>query len=710
MMSKIKVCRFLPLMGGLFCATFFVLTGYAASSTYYVAPADKGGSDGNPGTKELPFLSLNRAVDVAVAGDTILLADGTNRVDKCVTITEALTIASESGNRSACALDGGDACRIISAESSVLTVSGLTLQRGRATDGQGGAAVWFNKNNRTLTMTNCLVRDCHVSCTETVDKQRVFGGGLYANCKADSRIVDVVVENCTVSVEGAYATVSCGGGGLYLAGGTMLDGRVQDCSVTNASPMATGTGAPVTYGGGAVVDGSATIVKTTFIDCRVTSTSATYGDASIGGAGGGVAFSGVGTLGDCRVEGNSSDCAGGGIYVGPNTTAATAISNCTLRANVLTWPRSCGNTGAGGAALAVYKAEVVMTGCLVENNTATNDAAVTATVKSIGGGIVCTEGVIRLSDSIVRGNAAYNVGGIRLYRTTAGTCISNVVITANRSYEHAGGIKAEYVRAVRMQDVLVTDNIHNFIQSQSVGKAYGVLYISAEGSGTKAYTEILVRNCLFAGNQVMGSGTRWGVYVTGGGYRAAGADPITFDHCTFACNTNSAGNSAFFTLGDLATAQNTLITGCAFYANVGKGRKVGVSGENCTWTELTDLIDHSLSDVVGDAFSATPENHNIDASAIDAATLFVNAAENDFRPASATSPLVDAGGVFEDWMGTGRRKSVQDIGNGSYELLQVGTYGVSVARADTSPRRSGEAPDIGCNEFRFVPGLMILFR
>lgn len=704
-MNKIETCRFLPLMGGLFLTAFCVLTGRAAtSSTYYVAPADKGGSDGNSGTKESPFLSLDRAVDAAVAGDTILLADGTNRVDSCVAITKALTIASESGDRIACVLDGGDACRIISDESSALTVSGLTLQRGRAADGRGGAAIWFNKNNRTLVMTNCIVRDCHVSCTETVDKQRIFGGGLYADCKVDSRIVDVVVENCSVSVAGTFASATCGGGGLYLAGGTMSDSRVQNCSVTNASPMSTGTTAPVTLGGGAMAGEDATFVRTSVTDCRVTSTSSTFGTSSIGGAGGGVAFWGAnGTLGDCRIEGNSSDCAGGGVYVSGQ---AAVISNCTLRSNVLTWPRSCGHSSAGGAALAGYKADIVMTGCLVENNTATNDAAVTAASKSVAGGVSCSEGVICLSDSIVRCNAAYNVGGIRLYRTTTGTCVSNVVITANRSYEQAGGIKVEYARAVRLQDILVTDNV----QAQSVGKAYGVLYISAEKQ-ENPYSEILVRNCLFAGNQVTGTGTRCGVYVTGGGFRAVGAEPITFDHCTFARNANSAGTSAFFTLGDQATAENTLITGCAFYANTGKaGTKVGLTGENCTWTSLPDLIDHSLCDVVKDAFSVTEGNHNIDASAIDAATLFANAEENDFRPASATSPLVDAGGEFKDWMGTGRRKSVQGIGSGSYELRQVGTYGVSVARADTSPRRSGEASDIGCNEFYFAPGLMLLLR
>ena len=43
------------------------------ATIYYVA---KSGSDRNPGTKNCPFLTIQRAADVAVAGDTVIVHEG----------------------------------------------------------------------------------------------------------------------------------------------------------------------------------------------------------------------------------------------------------------------------------------------------------------------------------------------------------------------------------------------------------------------------------------------------------------------------------------------------------------------------------------------------------------------------------------------------------------------------------------------------------
>lgn len=687
----------MKLVGTTLCSLVFMtllaLTGKAA--TYYVAPADKGGQAGNPGTKEQPFLDLGDAVAAATAGDTILLADGTYFVDSTVEVNKQLTIASESGKRDKCVLDGGNACRIISDDSSALTLSGLTIQRGRATDGFGGAALYFDKNNRTLTITNCVVRDCHVSYD---GGKTVYGGGLYANCKADSEIVDTEIEGCTVSLSGGSATDSCGGGGASLANGTMQSCIVRGCAVTNASPMNTSTASPVTLGGGLLIAGSCRVLSTVVSNCVVASTSSSFGNSSIGGAGGGVAFRNAGgSIVDCLVAGNVSDCAGGGIYLG----GAGAVSNCTVRANEMSWPRSCAHVGAGGAGIASYNVNATIVGCLVENNSATNATSLSS--KSVCGGVSASIGSVYMVDSVVRNNAAYNVGGVRLFRTTSGTCVSNVVITGNRSWEQSGGIRAEYVRACQLRDLVVTDNV----QSYSVNKPYGVLYISVE-KAENPYTEILVRNCLFAGNQTAGS-TRWGVYVDGGEYRAEGAAPITFDHCTFARNSNTA-KSPFFNVGDQATATNVCLIGCAVYGNTGNGSPVGIGGESCDWSLSENLVQYSLCDVVEDGFRLTAGNHNVDASSIAASALFKNADGGDYRPVNRRSALVNAGGPFEDWMGTGTSESVQDIGDGTYSMSAVGTYGVSVVRNGTSPRRQGSASDIGCNEFPIPNGLMIVFR
>lgn len=61
-----------------------LLTGLSAGAAeFYVAPD---GKDGNPGTKEKPFATLEAARDAAKRGDRIILRGGTNRLDKTLVL------------------------------------------------------------------------------------------------------------------------------------------------------------------------------------------------------------------------------------------------------------------------------------------------------------------------------------------------------------------------------------------------------------------------------------------------------------------------------------------------------------------------------------------------------------------------------------------------------------------------------------------------
>jgi hypothetical protein len=51
----------------------FILTIFAFSATYYVAP---GGDDGNPGTLSQPWKTIQHAAETLVAGDTVLIRAG----------------------------------------------------------------------------------------------------------------------------------------------------------------------------------------------------------------------------------------------------------------------------------------------------------------------------------------------------------------------------------------------------------------------------------------------------------------------------------------------------------------------------------------------------------------------------------------------------------------------------------------------------------
>src|SRR5690349_12834949 len=60
------------------------------------------GSDANPGTVDLPLLTPHRALELAAAGDTVYLRQGTYRIAASLEVRQAgLTIASFPGERAA---------------------------------------------------------------------------------------------------------------------------------------------------------------------------------------------------------------------------------------------------------------------------------------------------------------------------------------------------------------------------------------------------------------------------------------------------------------------------------------------------------------------------------------------------------------------------------------------------------------------------------
>ncbi len=59
----------------------------AIHSVYYCAPAEKGGNDTNPGTKDAPFFNLSKAVSSMLPGDTVYMRGGTYRYKATIFLT-----------------------------------------------------------------------------------------------------------------------------------------------------------------------------------------------------------------------------------------------------------------------------------------------------------------------------------------------------------------------------------------------------------------------------------------------------------------------------------------------------------------------------------------------------------------------------------------------------------------------------------------------
>src|SRR6185369_2011236 len=76
-----------------------VCSAAASAATYYVAPSPTG-SDANAGTEQAPFATIQKAADVAVAGDTIVVTAGTYagaKFSHSGTVTAPIVVTARAG-------------------------------------------------------------------------------------------------------------------------------------------------------------------------------------------------------------------------------------------------------------------------------------------------------------------------------------------------------------------------------------------------------------------------------------------------------------------------------------------------------------------------------------------------------------------------------------------------------------------------------------
>ena len=242
-------------------------------------------------------VTIQDAIDVAVAGDQILVTNGiyqtgghamngilTNRV----AIYAALAVRSVNGpdvtiirGYQVPTLTNGDGavrCAWLDAGASLAgftLTGGATLVSGTPQAQQGGGGVWAS-------MPTCVVSNCVLTGNSAAHD----GGGAY-----NASLIDCVLSN----------NVASRGGGAY-------QGNLTNCTLTGNSASANG--------GGAYADAR------TLQNCVLTGNSASTNGGGVSGGN----FSA--TLQNCVLTGNSA-ASGGGAY-------RAALSNCTLTGNVAT--------------------------------------------------------------------------------------------------------------------------------------------------------------------------------------------------------------------------------------------------------------------------------------------------------------------------------------------------------------------------------------
>ena len=255
--------------------------------------------------------TIQDAVDVAQAGDTVLVTNGvyatggrsvgTSLLVNRVAIDKPITLLSVNGPevtiiegaKAPGGTNGDGAIRCVYLADAA-TLSGFTLTNGATRDWNGwdddrlGGGVWSALINAAVT--NCTLTGnsadyygggAHyatlVNCTLTGNSARVYGGGASSS----------MLNNCTLSGNSA----SDGGGAIGCA--------LNNCTLSGNSAFDEGGGA---QGG-------------TLSNCTLTGNSARYG----GGAS-------SATLNNCTLTGNWASYEGGGAY-------GSTLSNCTLTGN-----------------------------------------------------------------------------------------------------------------------------------------------------------------------------------------------------------------------------------------------------------------------------------------------------------------------------------------------------------------------------------------
>ena len=698
--------------------TLAVVGAASAATTLYVDSAAT--DDSGDGTSwETAKKTIQAAIDIANTNDTVLIAKGTYQISSALTIAgenKDIELRGATGNPVDVVVDARGLCPcLVSLNTNQIIVSSITFENGSSTV-ESDVAGGITAADKSM-VTNCIVKSCY----HGVSGKDVYGGGISLTAASGSnpnntathwpssrmylpQVVDTVVTNCAVYVSDASNDRKAQGGGVYLEYHNTAGLTVQNCAVTNFSKVSNLTASniiKISGGGAYLYAGSHT--GDTFQYNSLEPLADTSGYL---GTGAGVFLAGHfssdasvirrGTLSDSLVSGNSSHGCGAGVGLGSYAT----IDGCSVVSNMLSNGKTTNQYQIGGAGIYVSGSYSEIANSLVAENISTNDA----NAASYSGTIDINEGRdIVIRGCVIRDNVLQNAGALSCI-SAGGLLVSNCVITGNVATDKVSTVRF-YTNQSDLEKcgmALITDCyiVSNAVRRvNNVGEAVALLYYGSQ-KGNSMAAPLKVRNCLFAGNrsQTSGDAKGWGILGRlGSGYTAVGDELLTFDHCTFAMNVQGGGSGKIFAgFDNESVAQYAYFKGCVFWKNL--------YGTSCSVTTNSAHFANCYADVTNIAFVCTAENGNIGGNAA-GDVKFADAGSLDFR-LTAGSCLVNKGGAFEDWMGTGRRSSVQDMGAG-YVIGALGKYGVTVGRIQSKPRRYGAASDIGCCELWWAPGFIM---
>ena len=435
--------------------------------------------------------------------------------------------------------------------------------------------------------------------------------GFTGNTTTTTTIDGITIQNCTNSTTG-YT----GGAGKIEKAITMQNCIVTACTATGA--IGTGASAGISVVGGATL-------KDSYIHHNIsTSTNGTCG--------GGVAVSGTSTIWGCKIDYNTSNSNGGGLYL-YGTTSGVSITDCIFTSN---------NAASKGGGIGCYITgantnPISISNCIFTGNYSSgNGGAVNLT--SIAANVFNVTGCIFTSNySTISSSSSSNGGGAVALNTSAFS-IDKCTFSKNYTTLASGG--AMHIEAT--SSCIISNS--KFLENTSGSTT------TISGAAIYCKSNYTANNCLFADN--------------------TGSTPIhfygsstvsTFQNCTFANNLTSTAAAAPIQLLNIGSSPypQYLFTNCLFY------KVSAFSGQtNPSLTTCASDIALSTISITGitsadfvDATNATKENRDY---SLASASLAINQGTD---LSTATSPIT------KDILGNTRPTGTLKVDIGAYEYI-----------------------------------------
>jgi len=353
-----------------------------ALTNYVVPPGTPGVTPTtNYVTWDTAATNIIDAIDVAIAGNVVMVTNGMYHLTNVIQVTKGITMRSWHDGEvdftnTIIVGSGATNCFYLNHASAV--INGFTISNGNLGANANGGGVYIHNAGG-------IVRNCVVA-----DNIAKSGGGIYIN--NNGRVEQSIIrDNQSIGAEG--------GGGVYFLSAGVIDGcLIQSNSTTHG-------------GGGIYMNASGTVYNSTIVDNIAAS------------GGGGIQMLSSGILRSNIFARNITTNGYAGsiyIYYGGKVPGAALVENCVIVSNILIAKSYIGGGGIGARDGA---SNYVIRCCLIAENSAPRK----------GGGIAMTGPISGMVENctIVRNQATNDTGyggGISLEN---GGVLTNCIIYYN---------------------------------------------------------------------------------------------------------------------------------------------------------------------------------------------------------------------------------------------------------------------------------------